>query len=59
MRYLPDIYFPSYVALPFPSSDSLYGYCPHPLNRYGINLGTFAARGEHSMLIVDLDSLMR
>lgn len=44
---------------PFPLSDSLYGRYPHPLNQYGISLGTFAARGERSVLVVGLDSLMR
>ena len=43
----------------FPLSDSLYGRYPHPLNQYGISLGTFAARGERSVLVVGLDSLMR
>jgi hypothetical protein len=58
-RYLPDVYSLSHVALPFPLSDSLYGRYPHPLNQYGISLGTFAARGERSVLVVGLDSLMR
>lgn len=59
LRYLPDVYSLSHVALPFPLSDSLYGRYPHPLNQYGISLGTFAARGERSVLVVGLDSLMR
>ena len=59
MHYLPDVYSLSHVALPFPLSDSLYGRYPHPLNQYGISLGTFAARGERSVLVVGLDSLMR
>ncbi|WP_404685292.1 alpha/beta hydrolase [Raoultella terrigena] len=58
-HYLPDVYSLSHVALPFPLSDSLYGRYPHPLNQYGISLGTFAARGERSVLVVGLDSLMR
>ncbi|MFS4687267.1 alpha/beta hydrolase, partial [Klebsiella quasipneumoniae subsp. similipneumoniae] len=59
LHYLPDVYSLSHVALPFPLSDSLYGRYPHPLNQYGISLGTFAARGERSVLVVGLDSLMR
>ncbi|NCG53231.1 alpha/beta hydrolase [Serratia fonticola] len=57
--YLPDIFSLSHVALPFPLSDSLYGRYPEPRNQYGISLGTFAARGERSVLVVGLDSLMR
>ncbi|MDI3360337.1 alpha/beta hydrolase [Lelliottia sp. V89_10] len=59
LRYLPDVYSLSHVALPFPLSDSLYGRYPDPLNQYGISLGTFAARGERAVLVVGLDSLMR
>ena len=59
LRYLPDVYSLSHVALPFPMTDSLYGRYPEPQNQYGISLGTFAARGERAVLIVGLDSLMR
>ncbi|WON76397.1 alpha/beta hydrolase [Serratia sp. UGAL515B_01] len=59
ITYLPDIFSLSHVALPFPLSDSLYGRYPQPRNQYGISLGTFAARGERSVLVVGLDSLMR
>lgn len=57
--YPADIYSLSHVALPFPVSDSLYGRSPAQRNEFGISLGTLAARGERSVLVVDLDSLMR
>lgn len=59
MTYPTDIYSLSHVALPFPVSDSLYGRFPEQRNEFGISLGTIAARGERSVLVVDLDSLMR
>lgn len=59
ITYSPDIFSLSHVALPFPLNDPLYGRFPVPRNQYGISLGTFAARGESSVLIVRLDSLMR
>ncbi|ELM3738397.1 alpha/beta hydrolase [Yersinia ruckeri] len=59
LPYPPDIFSLSHVALPFPMSDSLYGRYPEPRDQYGISLGTFAARGERSVLVVGLDSLMR
>jgi hypothetical protein len=49
----------SHVALPFPTSDSLYGLQPDPAENFGINLGAIAARGERGTLIVNLDSLLR
>ncbi|TKI05498.1 alpha/beta hydrolase [Martelella alba] len=59
IEYPADIFSLSHVALPFPTSDSLYGRYPNPRNQYGISLGAFAARGERSVLVVGLDSLMR
>jgi len=59
MTYPADIYSLSHVALPFPVSDSLYGRFPAQRDEFGISLGTIAARGERSVLVVDLDSLMR
>lgn len=59
MTYPADIYSLSHVALPFPVSDSLYGRFPAQRGEFGISLGTLAARGERSVLVVDLDSLMR
>jgi hypothetical protein len=47
------------VALPFPLSDSLYGMYPGTDEKFGVNLGAMAARGEIGALIVTLDSLIR
>ena len=54
-----DVYSLSHVALPFPTSDSLYGLQPDPTEHFGINLGALAARGERGALIVTMDSLLR
>jgi alpha-beta hydrolase superfamily lysophospholipase len=57
--YPPDVYSLSHVALPFPLSDSLYGMYPGTDEKFGVNLGAMAARGEIGALIVTLDSLIR
>jgi hypothetical protein len=49
----------SHVALPFPTSDGLYGTHPDPDEDFGVQLGAVAARGERGALIVSLDSLLR
>lgn len=54
-----EMYSLSHVAVPFPLTDSLYGLKPDVLNRYGLNIGTIALRGETSTLLVGLDTLMR
>jgi alpha-beta hydrolase superfamily lysophospholipase len=59
LQYPFDVYSLSHVALPFPTSDSLYGLNPDPKENFGINLGAVAARGERGTLIVNLDSLLR
>jgi len=59
MAYPPDIYSLSHLALPFPTSDSLYGVNPDTADDFGIRLGAIAPRGERRVLIVDLDSLLR
>lgn len=60
MSYPPDVYSLSHVALPFPSTDSLYGMDPDSSSEYfGVELGGMAARGERSALIVSLDVLIR
>jgi alpha-beta hydrolase superfamily lysophospholipase len=59
LRYPPDVYSLSHVALPFPMDDSLYGLQPNLLDDYGVNLGAMALRGERGTLIVSLDSLIR
>lgn len=59
LRYPPDVYSLSHVALPFPFSDSLYGRTPANPNEFGVSFGAMTPRGERSVLIVSLDSLMR
>ncbi|POZ18425.1 hypothetical protein C3Z09_02985 [Lelliottia aquatilis] len=57
--YPRDLYSLSHVAIPFPPTDDLYGIEPINPRRYGINLGNIALRGETSVLVVGMDSLMR
>jgi alpha-beta hydrolase superfamily lysophospholipase len=59
LDYPTDIFSLSHVALPFPVTDPLYGSQPENPTQYGINLGDLAVRGERSVLIVDLDTLLR
>ncbi|SHG02655.1 Lysophospholipase, alpha-beta hydrolase superfamily [Kaistia soli DSM 19436] len=59
LAYSPDIYSLSHVAMPFPPEDGLYGNHPDPADAFGIHLGTIAAHGERSALIVSLDWLLR
>ncbi|MCW2242731.1 alpha/beta hydrolase [Azospirillum canadense] len=59
LAYPFDVYSLSHVALPFPTSDSLYGLQPDPAEDFGIHLGAVAARGERGALIVSMDSLLR
>ena len=54
-----DVYSLSHVALPFPSSDGLYGSDPDPADDFGLELGAMAIRGERGALIVNLDALVR
>ena len=61
ITYPPYIFSLSHVAIPFPMNDPLYGMTPSPeeKTRYGVSLGTMAARGERGALIVNMDSLFR
>jgi alpha-beta hydrolase superfamily lysophospholipase len=59
LTYPSDVFSLSHVALPFPTSDGLYGMQPDPTEDFGINLGAMATRGERGALIVSLDSLLR
>ena len=59
LSYPTDVFSLSHVALPFPTSDSLYGLQPDPAENFGVHLGAIAARGERGTLIVNLDSLLR
>jgi alpha-beta hydrolase superfamily lysophospholipase len=49
----------SHVALPFPTSDALYGMEPDESEDFGVHLGAIAPRGERGVLIVNLDALLR
>jgi alpha-beta hydrolase superfamily lysophospholipase len=49
----------SHVALPFPTSDALYGIEPDLSEDFGVHLGAIAPRGERGVLIVNLDALLR
>jgi hypothetical protein len=44
-----------HIALPFPTSDALYGMDPDPAEDFGVNLGALAVRGERGTLIVNQD----
>lgn len=57
-QYPADIYSLSHVAVPFPVTDALYGSQPEN-NAYGMNFGTVGMRGETSVLVVGLESLLR
>ncbi|MCJ8144166.1 alpha/beta hydrolase [Ancylobacter sp. A5.8] len=59
--YPPDVFSLSHVALPFPSSDGLYGTDPSdaPDEDFGLQLGAMAVRGERGALIVAMDALSR
>ena len=59
LSYPSGFYSLSHVALPFPTSDALYGITPDPSENFGENLGALAPRGERNVLIASLDSLMR
>ena len=61
IRYPRDIFSMSHLSLPFPMDDALYGMTPPPgsYKKFGVNLGTLAARGERGALVVNLDSLFR
>lgn len=59
LTYPRDVFSLSHLALPFPTSDGLYGMRPDPADDFGINLGALATRGERGALIVSLDSLLR
>ncbi|WP_431283232.1 alpha/beta hydrolase [Humitalea sp. 24SJ18S-53] len=59
LAYPRDMFSLSHVAMPFPPEDGLYGAEPDPEDRFGVRLGTIAARGERGALVVGLDTLMR
>ncbi len=52
-----DIYSLSHVALPFPSTDPLYGRCEAPCP--GVMLGNVAMRGERGALRISAADMLR
>ncbi len=59
VAFPPGLFSLSHVALPFPTSDALYGLTPDPREDFGVNLGTLMPRGERNVLIASLDALLR
>ncbi|HKD11411.1 MAG TPA: alpha/beta fold hydrolase [Thermoanaerobaculia bacterium] len=59
LAWPPQFFSLSHVALPFSPDDPLYGWEPDRSVDYGIRLGTVAPRGERSVLVTPLDSLLR
>jgi len=59
LRYPPEVFSLSHIAVPFPPTDGLYGSHPDPSEDFGITLGTLAARGEVGALVMNLGSLLR
>ena len=53
-----EVYSLSHVALPFPSSDPLYGIHPNNKNP-GLLLGDMALRGERGVLQISASELLR
>ncbi|TFW32541.1 alpha/beta hydrolase [Massilia horti] len=61
LKYPPQVFSLSHVAIPFPLDDELYGIQPPDTGnpRYGVSLGALAPRGERGALMVSLDSVFR
>jgi alpha-beta hydrolase superfamily lysophospholipase len=59
LAYPSGVYSLSHIALPFPTSDALYGTDPDPAEHFGVRLGAMALRGERGILIVSQDFLTR
>ncbi|MGZ8336942.1 MAG: alpha/beta hydrolase [Allosphingosinicella sp.] len=59
LSYPGNIYSLSHVALPFPTTDGLYGLTPDPADDFGIQLGNVSTRGELGVLIVSLEAFSR
>jgi alpha-beta hydrolase superfamily lysophospholipase len=54
-----DVYSLSHVALPFPTTDGLYGGTPDPADAMGVALGAIAVRGERGVLVIDANHFSR
>jgi len=55
LSYPREVFSLFHIALPFPTSDALYGMDPDPAEDFGVNLGALAVRGERGTLIVNQD----
>lgn len=59
LRFPPQVFSLTHVAMPFPAQDGLYGGNPDPGDDFGIRIGTLAVRGERGILAVNLETLLR
>lgn len=59
LHYPREIYSLSHVALPFPTSDTLYGQHPDNIEEYGVSLGAMSIRGEVGAFVIGMDTLAR
>lgn len=61
LEYPPHIFSLAHVSIPFPMDDALYGMAapPEAAEKFGVNLGGLAARGERGALIVNPGALAR
>ncbi len=55
LAYPPEVFSLSHIALPFPTSDGLYGLAPDAMDDFGIELGTLGMRGERGLMANGLD----
>lgn len=58
-KYPAEIFSLSHVALPFPTSDTLYGLQPDESENYGVHLGAMSVRGEVGFLVIGSDTFLR
>lgn len=58
-QYPAEIFSLSHVALPFPTSDTLYGLHPDSSENYGVHLGAMSVRGEVGFLVIGSDTFLR
>ena len=59
LKWPPQVYSLSHVAMPFPPTDPLYGLTPDTREFYGVQLGALAPRGERSVLSLSTEQLLR
>ena len=57
--YPAQVYSLSHIAIPFPTSDGLYGLEPDPGDDFGVRLGTLAAHGEVGGLVLNMNAMLR